>query len=136
MKRRTFINISTKTSILLLFPVLACNTSNQNRLLYEKSPLSRIFTIDMMKRIGLKYQEQFPLESNEKTLYELLLEPKFNRVESKGSSISFESISSTELSLKNSIKDDYLANNLIIIDGWILSRTEARQCALYEIINK
>ena len=32
------------------------------------------------------------------------------------------------------ITDDYNKGNTVMIDGWILSRIEARQCALFSLI--
>jgi len=37
--------------------------------------------------------------------------------------------------LEESIKNDFETGNTVIVDGWILSRTEARQCALLSTIN-
>ena len=36
--------------------------------------------------------------------------------------------------LKKGIKNDFEIGNTVMIDGWILSVTEARQCALFSII--
>ena len=34
-----------------------------------------------------------------------------------------------EMSLRNKVSEDFNTGNTILIDGWLLSKTEARQCA-------
>jgi hypothetical protein len=36
-------------------------------------------------------------------------------------------------SIEEQIRDDFAAGRTIVISGWVLSRTEARQCALYSL---
>jgi len=36
-------------------------------------------------------------------------------------------------SIDEQIRDDFAAGRTIVISGWVLSRTEARQCALYSL---
>jgi hypothetical protein len=33
-------------------------------------------------------------------------------------------------------KEDFAKSNTVIVKGWVLSRTEARQCALYTLTAK
>ena len=37
-------------------------------------------------------------------------------------------------SLERRIKEDYETGNIVTIEGWILSATEGRQCALFSLI--
>ena len=39
-------------------------------------------------------------------------------------------------SISEKINQDFIKENILIIDGWVLSKTEAQQCALYSIKNK
>jgi hypothetical protein len=36
-------------------------------------------------------------------------------------------------SIDEQVRDDFAAGRTIVISGWVLSRTEARQCALYSL---
>jgi hypothetical protein len=36
-------------------------------------------------------------------------------------------------SIEEQVRDDFAAGRTIVIGGWVLSRTEARQCALYSL---
>jgi len=33
------------------------------------------------------------------------------------------------------VKEDFEAGNITLVKGWVLSVTEARQCALFSLIN-
>jgi hypothetical protein len=35
--------------------------------------------------------------------------------------------------LDQQIKNDFITGNMVMVDGWILSVTEARQCALFSL---
>ena len=32
------------------------------------------------------------------------------------------------------VRVDFAAGNVVVVDGWVLSRTEARQCALFDLL--
>jgi hypothetical protein len=36
-------------------------------------------------------------------------------------------------SIENQIRDDFAAGKTVMLDGWVLSATEARQCALFSL---
>jgi len=71
--------------------------------------------------VGTNYRKQIPVEDNETSLVKLL------------STDTNEDSSAIE-ALKKEIKNDFEKGNTVMIDGWILSVTEARQCALFSII--
>jgi len=130
MKRRTFVWISAATASTVFFPVMNCSSElNYIELLAKPISLSDIITSENILELGQYYQKQIPNESKKNILISLLLR------NDDGKNISE---SSDNLLIKNSlmhkIKQDFTKNNIIIIDGWILSRTEARQCALYSLI--
>lgn len=70
--------------------------------------LPLIWDAETIKTIGNQYREKFPSEESEQSLVELLL-PKPN---------------------EDMIVSDFENGKTVVIDGWILSVTEARQCAL------
>lgn len=36
-------------------------------------------------------------------------------------------------SIDDAVRDDFAAGRIVLIDGWVLSHTEARQCALFSL---
>lgn len=128
MKRRTFINNLSKFLILFFLPVLGCeDNSNPNLYSFLESYLSRIFSEEIILKIGKEYQELYPFEANEVKLNQLLL---------KSNVANGKLATSLEFRTKKLIMDDFDDNNIVLIHGWYLSRTEARQCALFEILKR
>jgi hypothetical protein len=84
--------------------------------------LSLIWDTEMIKKIGNQYRLQMPSENSERPLVKSL--------KAAASEVSLANASN----LEEIIKKDFETGNTIIVDGWILSRTEARQCALFSLI--
>jgi hypothetical protein len=88
---------------------------------YDKSladPGSLLFILDgpAVVMLGEQYRILFPGEDSERFLARKL--------------------SADAPDLQNIIINDFETENTVLVDGWILSKTEARQCALFSIINK
>jgi len=122
MKRRKFIFLTAAGFTLLALP--ACNYINGeiDNSLADPQSLSLIWDKQTILDIGKKYRSQFPNDDSEQSLSKLL----------KGKTSNEKELIDD---LKLRIKNDFQTSNTIVIDGWILSQTETRQCALYSIIN-
>ena len=72
----------------------------------------------------MKYIEKNPTENTKQMLKSLLVDYE-NQQKVNSTFVKKE--------LNRKIKLDFDTRNIIILDGWILSRTEARQCALFSI---
>ena len=80
--------------------------------------LASFLDYDTLERLGEGYLKKFPDERGRDTILNALL---------KGKGIKRGNLESY---LKKQIKQDYRQERIVQIDGWILSLTEARQCAL------
>jgi len=125
MKRRNF--------VLLSGGILAALATSTYYLFFEKikypKPLSHpkslatILEMKDIKELGEAYRKQVSDESSERTLVELLLkELHDNNV--------------TDSTIATMIKEDFDNRNIIEVNGWILSKTEARQCALLTFLKE
>lgn len=131
MKRRKFIWISTATVISVSIPIVGCSlNTNSINIVAIPNFLSKIFDTDTMIQIGAKYRKLIKTEDDKNVLVSMLIKDK-NKHEKINSSVS-KMLKKDSLVLK--IKNDFKTNKTIIIDGWILSITEARQCALFSLI--
>jgi hypothetical protein len=78
---------------------------------------------DAVRKIGGLYRRAHPMEDDAGVLHRVLMQ-KLPR-------------SSSEPLLKahldRAIREDFAAGRTVQLDGWVLARTEARQCALYAI---
>jgi hypothetical protein len=88
--------------------------------------LSGLTTDREIKQIGALYLHRYPEEQNEqKLLYHLGL---LSDVRSGSKKINRTNV---EEFLSERIEADFLQDRICVIQGWVLARTEARQCALF-----
>lgn len=82
--------------------------------------LIHIWNFETVIATGLQYKKQYAKEINEEELVRLLLE---------------DSPSKKELSqfIDKKIDEDYKTGAIVEVNGWLLSVTEARQCALFSL---
>jgi hypothetical protein len=109
MKRSTFIFLTLAGTASLAVPSIGCQ--------HEPSPLSHpdflshVCDAATIAKLGEAYRTQTPDEAQKHTLIGLL---------------------QTGIAPQH-IQAEYAAGNTVILKGWVISRTEARQCALYSL---
>jgi hypothetical protein len=82
-----------------------------------------------IKLLGKTYVQLFPGESNYNVLFNLLTDKQSN------SNMMYESDTKMIRSrLKTKITADFQNDRIMVLEGWVLSLTEARQCALYYLL--
>lgn len=106
LKRRTFL-ITTTTSMAGLL-VYGCGTQDKN------ANLALVWDRESIIGIGKKYRAAFPEEDSEEKL--------------KGH------LEATDSDIEKALKADFAAGRTVQVDGWIISVTEARQCALFSLL--
>jgi hypothetical protein len=123
MKRRSFILVASAGIAVLAVPTLVYSF-HENAIdarLFQPQSLAKIWDTDTMNTIGLNYMLKVPRENRERILVKRLV----------GKSKSEEANLAT--SLEQQIRNDFVTGNTVMVDGWILSVTEARQCALFSL---
>jgi len=133
MKRRIFIRLSVVGGTAIGLTGVSCNHPGKAfyNSLNKPSQLSLICDAKTIREIGMAYRLQTPSEKDADKLALLL------SVDSGGNSVSSSSDSSSIQTLVNQkTSHDFEAGNMVTIKGWILSVTEARQCALFFITNQ
>lgn len=90
--------------------------------------LSRITDAETLRAIGKAYTGMFPDESDKDILADFLLKD-FPASQKKGE----ESLLGY---FHGQVDEDFVSGDVVVIAGWVLSRTEARQCALYSVTHK
>ena len=124
MERRKFILDTTLAAALVTLPLgfYNCGNTKYDLPIYEPILLSNIWDVKTIVTVGQLYLKQHPKENTERKLVELLsMDISMNEAD-------------YPLSLTLKIEDDYKKGRTITIDGWILSTTEGRQCALFALI--
>ena len=130
MKRRTFIWVSTAAAITLALPVASCSTTpSLEEILSSPKTLLAIKDMDTIRELGNSYMVSVPSETTRELLMHLLLR------DTTGNAV-FKPSEATALQqfIGKKIKNDFTMGELVFLKGWVLSKTEARQCALNALL--
>lgn len=121
MNRRKFLLLASASGAAVAIPsaYYLLKVPDYDKSLITPLSLSLIWDQETILSTGKKYIERFPEENNERFLARAL----FNDM--KGSP--------NHEHLEAKSKSDFESSEYVIINGWMLSRTEARQCALYAL---
>ena len=124
MERRAFVRLSAYTALVLSMPLLdSCSKPADNPLAL---PLffSHIADVKTITEAGLAYRKQNRAEDDRTVLAKIL-----SGNETPGDK------KATQAALDERVKRDFQAQKTVTVSGWVLSLTEARQCALFSILN-
>jgi len=128
MKRRIFVKLVSVATAGIYLPVMSCNGKDNGlaSMLSQPNALQHICDAETIRQIGKTYQKLVPGE-NKETLIKLLSSNVGQAInESKDGNL----VSSV---LEKRVRQDFQENKTMVIDGWVLSVTEARQCALFSL---
>ncbi|HEY3404668.1 MAG TPA: hypothetical protein VGK59_14865 [Ohtaekwangia sp.] len=130
MKRRVFISLSTVGVALLGVPwITGCNQNNDlHEALSQPGILGHLCDEKGILEIGKKYIKQVPEEASLDQLIQLLLTTDGTTLPRSSERTAIQSL------LDKKIEEDFQANRTRVVNGWVLSVTEARQCAVYSLI--
>ncbi|MDO3628717.1 hypothetical protein [Mucilaginibacter sp. BT774] len=124
MQRRTFIHLSAYTALALTLPFAdGCSPSPEN-IASRPFLFSQLADKKTIAEAGIAYRKKFPKEDDKTLLSNLLI----------GANASLDK-SAIEKQLDDRVLNDFRTGKTIMAAGWVLSVTEARQCALYSILN-
>jgi hypothetical protein len=123
MKRRSFILIASAGVAAIAIPTLvfSLHENTMDAQLFQPLSLAKIWDTETMNTIGLNYMLKVPKESRERILIKRLMGKSKNDP------------ANLAATLEQQIKNDFISGNTVMVDGWILSVTEARQCALFSL---
>ncbi len=130
MKRRNFILVTT-AAVLAVASVPAYRYYKKRSKFYNPlimpDDLSRFCDEKTIREIGTTYRNIMPAENEKKKLTDLLLTGADGKL--TGAS---DKDAVFEL-LDKKIRKDFNEYKLQVIKGWVISTTEARQCALFSL---
>jgi hypothetical protein len=112
MERRRFVILVLTGTAAVSLPLSQCNTADDNR----PEPLYVLIGKSKTIEIGKAYVARFPSESDRNKLTALI-----------SATLNEQPASPVNARIQN----EFRKGKVVIIDGWILSVTEARQSALY-----
>jgi hypothetical protein len=117
LDRRRFLQIAALGGIAT---VIDCSSDRESADLTPRQLLAMLGP-DTVRAIGTHYRAATPSENTATALRSAIANgsQRFTFIKAK--------------SLDDRIRDDFAADRTTTVDGWILSITEARQCALYSL---
>ena len=133
MKRRNFVLLSLYTGAAVSIPSLGCSSGSTvaGKPWVQPGLLSHICDAKTLQEIGAAYRKKVEEESGEKQLVKLLL------TDSTGKAVPVTAADDLVHSLlKQKVQKDFDTGKTVTVKGWVLSETEARQCALFSLTQK
>jgi hypothetical protein len=128
MKRRDFIQLSAFAAAAISFPLLhSCSAPASEHTMSQPVFLSRLFDEKTIMDAGKAYLQKAPEENDDEQLVKLLADNS-----SIANSTDEKAIHDY---LDKKIKMDFEKGNTVLVKGWVLAVTEARQCALFSLLN-
>jgi hypothetical protein len=123
MKRRNFIVIASAGVAALAIPTVLYSLREDpvDSSMFQPRSLANIWDTDTLNTIGLNYMLKVPKEGRERIL--------IKRLAGKSADMA----GNQAARLEQQVISDFTSGNTVMIDGWILSVTEARQCALFSL---
>lgn len=131
MKRRNFLWLSVAGTAALALPSLRCSNRKERlqKVLAQPEVLSRIRDAKTIRAIGDSYRKKVSAENDEELLQNLLLRDIDGNILKTSADTSF-----IRTAIRKHIDKDFIEGRMTKVNGWILSVTEARQCALFSLI--
>lgn len=130
MQRRAFI-ISTAVVGVAAGVTLYIKWPRESK--WEKFPLQYPFILsgfcdeETVRNIGINFRNLVPAENSKEKLMDLLTGIFQNK------QISLSDHSAVANQLEMNVEEDFKNGKFLTIKGWIISETEARQCALHSL---
>jgi len=131
MKRRHFIFYTVFSTAAVSIPFLNCSSPDPelDKKLAMPETLAQTYDEKTIMEIGQAYGKTYPDEYSISDLEKLLTKTETGKT--IAGSETAEMINST---LNEMVKKDFQTGDTVVLNGWILSKTEARQCALFTLI--
>ncbi len=126
MNRSTFLRLTAWGAAGLSIPFIqSCTSKPFNKALAQPFFLSHIFDAKTMMETGQAYLQQTPAENSTAKLVDVLTTnaPVTETTTAQAVNTFFD----------NAAKDDFGTGKTVVVSGWILAITEARQCALFSL---
>ena len=127
MDRKRFLWFAATGAAALYFPFSGCAGHKASKALYQPQVLSHFCDAKALKEIGESYRKLAPAEDREDQLQQLLL------TNAQGKPLPAGNDDNIRKALDERVTADFKSGNTLVIKGWVLSQTEARQCALFSL---
>jgi hypothetical protein len=133
MKRRVFVKLGILGAGAMTIPHINCRSNDTYSLLLSQPAfLSEICDEKTIAEIGNAYRKLKPASAKRDSVVKLLMtKPDGKKIPAQVNDDELEQI------IGQKIQTDFKNENIVVLNGWVLSETEALQCALFSFsLNK
>ncbi len=129
MKRRTFLITTTAALAVASIPVIRyySNGKKEYHPLVMPQELGNFCEEKAIREIGNQYRKLVPQESEKTKLEQILLTDDTGKLTTASEKAAVSSL------INKKIIDDFNNFRIHVLSGWVISVTEARQCALFSL---
>lgn len=123
MKRRQFLGLAATSASALVCQSKSASAPASNLAQFAQPRLLQMLRDPaLIRHLGRRYRELHPAEDSQGLLAGAI------------GAVAPESIfAERELQVDTAVQRDFAAGRTVMLDGWVLAVTEARQCALYSL---
>ncbi|MFD0766957.1 hypothetical protein ACFQZI_19015 [Mucilaginibacter lutimaris] len=126
MERRLFVKLSAFTAIALTLPFAeSCNSGSKEMAIAQPLLFSHLVDAKTIKEAGADYLKTHATENDREKLAQLLM---------GGKDVAKLSKDEIQTLLDKQVTADFKTGRVLQVSGWVMSQTEARQCALYTLL--
>ena len=122
LDRRRFLELTAAGTVVTLIDSACARDYDATSPALAQPGLLGMLGAERVRGIGAQYRAATPAENTAAALREAI---------SNSAHLHFPWISYP--SIAERIHDDFVAGRTVVVGGWVLSETEARQCALYSL---
>ena len=122
LDRRRFLQLAATGMVAGLTTSACARDASEDAGALGKPALLEMLGSERVREIGTQYRVAMPNENTAATLRDAISN-------SRHQTFSW----SRAGSIQGQIRDDFAAGRTVVVSGWVLSETEARQCALYSL---
>ncbi len=127
MNRRQFLRFTAAISIALCITRIDWLFEEGQASALADPSLLRILGDRCVRDIGSSYRDQFPREDDPIAIS--------SAIATNSGIFRDQSLCESQILLKQQIQNDFARGSTIRINGWVLSLTEARHCALFSMLD-
>lgn len=122
LDRRRFLQLVATGMVAGLTTSACTRDAGEDAAALAKPALLDMLGAERTREIGMKYRAAMPMENTANTLRDAISSSQHRQ---------FPWIRNR--SIEEQVRDDFAAGRTVVVGGWVLSQTEARQCALYSL---
>jgi len=122
--RRQFLQLTTAGALVGLTSSACANDEAEDTRAVAEPALLGMLGADRVRELGVRYRQMVPAENREAALRAAI---------TNGGQRGLRVPWTSRPSLARQVRDDFADGRTLLVNGWVLSATEARQCALFSV---